>query len=223
MDGLLLNTEDIYTITLNEILARYSTGPLTWDVKIRLQGLPGPEAGRRVIEHYNLPITLEDYDRMNLEIQSSKWGSCAFLPGALELLNYLHGKGIPIALCTSSNKTKFKGKTSHLTHGFDLFDAIVTISDPRIPKGRGKPHPDIWQLGLKLLNEKFHSNIEAKDCLVFEDGIPGVQSGRAFGAHVIWVPHPEATNYLGDVDKVLGERGELLTSLEKFDPKKYGL
>ncbi|CCD27373.1 haloacid dehalogenase superfamily protein NDAI_0K01820 [Naumovozyma dairenensis CBS 421] len=223
MDGLLLNTEDIYTISLNEILAKYGKGPLTWDVKIRLQGLPGPEAGKRVIEHYGLPITVEEYEKMSVEIQTSLWSSCAFLPGALELIKYLHLKKIPIALCTSSNKTKYHGKTNHLREGFDLFDAIVTISDPRIPKGRGKPHPDIWQLGLKLLNEKYNTNITPEECLVFEDGIPGVQSGKAFGAHVIWVPHPEAFDILGDVDAVLEGRGELLTSLDKLDKAKFGL
>ena len=38
MDGLLINTEDIYTETLNETLAEFGKGPLTWDVKIKLQG-----------------------------------------------------------------------------------------------------------------------------------------------------------------------------------------
>lgn len=41
MDGLLINTEDIYTETLNETLAEFGKGPLTWDVKIKLQGASG--------------------------------------------------------------------------------------------------------------------------------------------------------------------------------------
>ena len=38
MDGLLINTEDIYTETLNETLAEFGKGPLTWDVKINCKG-----------------------------------------------------------------------------------------------------------------------------------------------------------------------------------------
>lgn len=101
MDGLLINTEDIYTETLNETLTEFGKGPLTWDVKIQLQGLPGPEAGKKVIQYYELPMTLDEYDRRNVALQSLKWGTCEFLPGALDLLKYLKTKGIPIALCTS--------------------------------------------------------------------------------------------------------------------------
>ncbi|CCK68362.1 haloacid dehalogenase superfamily protein KNAG_0A07080 [Huiozyma naganishii CBS 8797] len=222
MDGLLLNTEDIYTLTCNEILNKYGKGPLTWDIKLKLQGLPGREAGEKLIESYDLPISFEEYDDMNVKSQESKWPTSSFLPGVVELLKYLHEKNIPTAVCTSSNKLKFKGKTSHLPC-FENFDVIVTGDDPRIPAGRGKPCPDIWQLGLKMLNEKFGGDIKPSECLVFEDGIPGVKSGKAFGAHVIWVPHPEAQPYLGDVDGILDNKGELLPTLQAFKREQYGL
>lgn len=223
MDGLLINTEDVYTVALNEILADHGKGPLTWDVKIHLQGLPGPEAAEKVIKTYDLPLTWEEYYELNVKIQSEKWGDCEFLPGALELIQYLKEQNIPIALCTSSAMEKFEQKTKHLTEAFKLFDTIVTGDDPRIPKGRGKPFPDIWQIGLKGLNQKFNTVIEPSECLVFEDGIPGVKAGMAFGAHVIWVPHSGAYGFLGDTEAFLNERGELLKSLEVLDKSKYGL
>lgn len=47
--------------------------------------------------------------------------------------------------------------------GFDLFDGnIVTGDDERIPKGRGKPSPDIWLVALQQLNSRrreFFSNL----------------------------------------------------------------
>lgn len=43
MDGLLINTEDIYTEVTNELLAEHGKGELTWEVKIQLQGRPSPE------------------------------------------------------------------------------------------------------------------------------------------------------------------------------------
>lgn len=223
MDGLLINTEDIYTATLNEILAHHGKGPLTWDVKIHLQGLPGPVAAEKVIKTYDLPLTWEEYERLNVEVQTNKWGDCAFLPGALELIKHLKSKNIPIALCTSSGKYKFENKTKHLQHGFELFDAVVTGDDKRIPEGRGKPFPDIWQVGLKQLNEADGTDIKPEDCLVFEDGIPGVKAGLAFGAYVIWVPHPGAVEYLGDTVQLLNGNGEILKSLEDLEKSKYGL
>lgn len=223
MDGLLINTEDIYTTVTNEILGQHGKGPLTWDVKIQLQGLPGAEACKKVIAHYELPFTPEEFDRKNVQIQTSKWSSCEFLPGALDLIQYLKSQNLPIALCTSSAKMKYHGKTSHLRHGFDLFDVIITGDDPRIPKGRGKPFPDIWHLGLDGLNKKFGTDIKPEECIVFEDGVPGVQAGKAANAYVVWVPHPHAFEVLGDTDAILEGRGELLKSLEDFDKEKFGL
>lgn len=222
MDGLLLNTEDIYTVTCNEILSKYNKGPLTWDVKLKIQGLPGPEAGVKLIDHYDLPLSYDEYNDLNVKSQETKWPTCAFLPGAQDLIDYLHEHNVPIALCTSSNKTKFHGKTDHLK-GFDCFDVIITGDDPRIPKGRGKPCPDIYQLGLEELNKKLNTEIKPEECLVFEDGIPGVNAGKALGAYVIWVPHPEAIEFLGDTDAILEGKGELLLSLEDFDKGNYGL
>ncbi|EDO14884.1 hypothetical protein Kpol_380p2 [Vanderwaltozyma polyspora DSM 70294] len=223
MDGLLINTEDIYTETTNIILKDYDKDPMTWDLKLQLQGLPGPEASQRVVDHYGLPMTADEYANLNAKIQGDFWPTCSFLPGALELIQYLKSKNIPIALCTSSNKMKYEGKTSHLRDGFSLFDAIITGDDPRIPPGRGKPSPDIWQTGLRELNEKFDSKITADECLVFEDGIIGVNSGKAFGAQVVWVPHPDAIAFIDDIDAILAGQGEMLKSLELLEHAKYCL
>ncbi|CCE64199.1 hypothetical protein TPHA_0G03590 [Tetrapisispora phaffii CBS 4417] len=223
MDGLLLNTEDIYTTSTNITLKQHGKKPMTWDLKIQLQGLPGPQASARVIEHYDLPLTPEEYMKESAELQKDLWATCAFLPGALELLKYLKSKNIPIALCTSSNKAKFVGKTSHLKDAFALFDAIVTGDDPRIPEGRGKPFPDIWHTGLSDLNNKFGTSILPEECMVFEDGIIGVKAGIAFGGHVIWVPHPEAIEFLPEPITILEDKGEMLTSLANIDLTKYSL
>ncbi|SCU94907.1 LADA_0G12222g1_1 [Lachancea dasiensis] len=223
MDGLLINTEDIYTIVTNEVLAEYGKGTLTWDLKIQLQGLPGAQAARKVLDYFQLPLTMEEFESKVIELQYKKWPTCTFLPGALELIQYLHTKKIPIALCTSSAKHKFQGKTDHLRHGFDLFDVIITGDDPRIPQGRGKPFPDIWQLGLKELNAKLEASIHPTECIIFEDGLPGVTSAKAAGAYVIWIPHPEALEFLGNTDAVLDGKGELLGSLTHFDKEKFGI
>ncbi|SCW04493.1 LAFE_0H14752g1_1 [Lachancea fermentati] len=223
MDGLLINTEDIYTVVTNEVLAEHGKGPLTWDVKIQLQGLPGREASKKVIEHFQLPLTYEEFEKINVEKQNHKWATCEFLPGALELIQLLKAKDIPIALCTSSAKYKFEGKTGHLKDTFSLFDVVITGDDPRIPPGRGKPYPDIWKLGLQELNKKFDLSVKPEECIIFEDGVPGVTSAKAAGAYVVWVPHPEAHKVLGDTASILDGKGELLQSLELFNSTKFGL
>jgi len=45
MDGLLIDTEDLYTVCTNEILRKYGKPDLPWNIKAQLQGRPQPEVG----------------------------------------------------------------------------------------------------------------------------------------------------------------------------------
>ena len=142
----------------------------------------------------------------------------------MELLSYLHEKGIPIGLCTSSSTRKLLAKTSHLPAGINYIDVIVTADNPNIREGRGKPFPDVWQIGLKSLGMKSSgTDIKPEECLVFEDAVLGVKSAKAFNGQVVFIPHPEAIEFLGDIDAILDGKGEMLHSLTELDKTKYGL
>lgn len=229
MDGTLINTEDMYTEATNTILKRYNKPLLTWDIKIQLQGRPGPKAAELLIDWAELPLTVEELTAQSAVVQDKMWPNCRFTPGALELLEHLHKNNIPIALATSSTRDKYDAKTAHLKHGFDLFGRhIVTGDDPRIAPGRGKPCPDIWLLALEGINEDRRAQklpeIAPEEVIVFEDGVPGAIGGRDAGCYVVMVPHPAATDIL-DIEylKEIVGNGEVLTSLSEFDCTKFGL
>ncbi|CCH45518.1 Transmembrane E3 ubiquitin-protein ligase 1 [Wickerhamomyces ciferrii] len=165
---------------------------------------------------------------VDIDKVEAKWKKCQFLPGAAELIKYLDSKKIPFALATSSNKINFERKTGHLKDIFNLFgEHIVTGDDERIPKGRGKPFPDIWLAALKSLNSKLSTDeaeIKPEECLVFEDALPGLIAGKAAGAFVIWVPDHRALKVMnGEEHNHIAGQGELLNSLTEFQKEKYGL
>ncbi|KAL9126431.1 MAG: hypothetical protein Q9217_004523, partial [Psora testacea] len=105
--------------------------------------------------------------------------------------------GIHLALATSSHAANFKLKTSHQEGLFSCFapSRRVLGDDPRIPKGKGKPAPDIYFLALETINQDLRAagekEIEPEECLVFEDSVPGVEAGRRAGMRVVWCPHPQ--------------------------------
>jgi pseudouridine-5'-monophosphatase len=196
MDGLLIDSEDIYTLCTNQLLTKYGRPTLPWSIKAQLQGRPGPQAGAIFHAWANLPITPEEYMKENTELQKELFPNTQPLPGVLDLLKGLKEKGTKMALATSSHAGNYVLKSSHLPELFAYFapEHQVLGDDPRIPKGRGKPAPDIYLLALSTLNDTLRSKgepeIKPEECLVFEDSVPGVESGRRAGMQVVWCPHP---------------------------------
>ncbi|KAK9454243.1 HAD-like domain-protein [Dipodascopsis uninucleata] len=231
MDGLLISSEEIYTKVINGLLKENGRPPMPWEVKADLQGRPGTAAAQKLLEWAQLDYTPEEFYKITTARQTDLWCETRPMPGSVELLDRLVEKNIPFAMATSSQTGTYILKTKHLTDVmFSKFpeEHIVKGDDSRIPPGRGKPCPDIWQIALKTINDKRKANgldeIEPHEVLVFEDGIPGVEGARAAGCNVIWVPDPNVLNVFRDkVDDILGPNGELLNSLSELDYESYGL
>lgn len=202
MDGLLLDSEDKYSLCTNAILEKYGRPPMPWSIKAQLQGRPGPSASKIFFEWAKLPISKEQYMLEQTEYQEKLFPDCLPLPGVEELLEKLgraktvRGERVHIALATSSHAAGFKLKTGHLEELFKVFEEKRRVlgDDSRIPVGRGKPAPEIYLLALKTINDTLaegEKEILPEECLVFEDSVPGIESGRRAGMRCVWVPHPE--------------------------------
>ncbi|KIW06654.1 uncharacterized protein PV09_02362 [Verruconis gallopava] len=219
MDGLLIDSEDIYTLCTNKVLNEYGKPDLPWNIKAQLQGRPGPEAGRILREWAQLPISQEEMYAKISALQVEHFPKTKALPGVPQLLSTLSKATNPkvhLALATSSHKRNFEIKSAHLADLFSVFDEEHRIlgDDPRIGAGRGKPAPDIYLLALETINARLRSagerEIHPEECLVFEDSVPGVEAGRRAGMQVVWCPHPGLLNeYKGREKEVLaGLTGE---------------
>lgn len=218
MDGLLLDTEDIYTLCINMLLEKYDRPNLPWSIKAQLQGRPGPQANEIFHKWAQLPISNEDYLEQYSALQREHFPAARPLPGVEKLLgdlgrtrwwdlkesdktatgadkSGLKPKRVHIALATSSNSGNFKIKSAHLTELFSVFETSRRVlgDDPRVQPGRGKPLPDIYLLALKTINDSLPEGeepVKPEECLVFEDSVPGVEAGRRAGMRVVWCPHP---------------------------------
>lgn len=152
-----------------------------------------------------------------VKLQQQYFPTAKALPGVPELLSTLSQTQNPrvhMALATSSHKTNFHLKAGHLKELFSCFpdENRLLGDDPRIPKGRGKPAPDIYLLALKTINDGLKSwggagDIKPEECLVFEDSVPGVEAGRRAGMQVVWCPH------LGLLKEYSGREKEVLAGL----------
>lgn len=211
MDGLLLDTETLYTEAYNRVIQQYGK-VYTWEHKVQIMGFKGNEAAKTLIDILELPVTQQDFENQLQNIYPQIFPGCNMMPGAEKLLRHLKDNKIPIALATSSCQESSDLKTQKWKQVFELFDhKVFGGSDPEVSKG--KPNPDIFIVAAG----RFPDNPSPSKCLVFEDSPNGVEAALAAGMQVVMVPDP-------NLPKNLTEKGTLvIKSLEDFKPESFGL
>lgn len=213
MDGLLLNTEHLYTKIIQQTIEEFgSTERYTGAMKATMMGVQSLELATRNIEVFQLNVTPEEYLKKHQQLASEVMPTAELLPGVERLLHHLHKHNVPIALATSSSKELYDVKT--IKHGklFDLFNhRVYGSSDPEVV--RGKPSPDIFIVAAS----RFPDQPDPKQCLVFEDAPNGVRAANAANCQSVMVPE----DYVPvDMRK---EATLVLDSLEDFRPEVFGL
>ncbi|MEW5318824.1 MAG: hypothetical protein WDW38_010010 [Sanguina aurantia] len=214
MDGLLLDTENLYTVVQQQILNPFGK-TFTWELKAKMMGTKASEGAAMLIAALDLQGLLSPEDFL---LQRDEGMEAAFLkgvpllPGAERLIRHLSAHGIPIAIATGSHRRHFLLKSSGHTELFSKFSVVVTGD----MVARGKPHPEIFQTAASLL---LPLPAHPGCCLVFEDAPLGVVAAIAAGMPVVMVP--DIT-----LDQAVLEgtgAAEVLSSLAEFDPTKFGL
>ena len=181
MDGLLLDTEPIYTEATQEVVGRFGK-TFEWSLKARMIGRPAAESARILVDALELPLSPEAYLAERQSIMVRLFPDAPALPGARELVEHLAAHEVPMALATSSQRAHYVLKSSGHKDWFRHFRVTVTGDDPEV--GRGKPAPDIFLAAARGLG------VVPERCLVFEDAPSGMEAARAAGMAVIVVPDP---------------------------------
>jgi pseudouridine-5'-monophosphatase len=181
MDGVLLDTERIYTQATQEIVGRWGK-VFDWSVKADMIGRPALDSARHLVESLDLPIAPEDYLREREHLFETLMPLAEAREGARELVEALAAAGVSQAVATSSARRLFEMKTSRHRDWFAAFSLVVCGDDPRCR--RGKPAPDIFLLAAADLGAR------PADCVVVEDAPSGVAAARAAGMQVVAAPDP---------------------------------
>ena len=207
LDGVLLDTEGLYTRATQEIVGRYGK-VYDWSIKQQLLGRPSLEAARHLVRALALPMTPEDF-LLEREARLAKvFPDSRPMPGARELVAALAARGVRQAVATSSTWAVFALKTARHADWFGTFAAVVVGDDPRV--GRGKPAPDIFLVAAEALV------VAPARCLVVEDAPAGVVAAHAAGMQVIAVRDP-------GMDPALVAEAELVVgSLTELAPRDLG-
>jgi HAD superfamily hydrolase (TIGR01509 family) len=179
MDGLMLNTEDLYWQVGQEMMQRRGR-EYREPVRRGMMGLPARQAWQVLIEAEDLPDTWEalqaECDAIFDRILADQ---VRCMPGLLRLLDLLDRRGLPRCVATSSRRD-FASKALKLAGVLDRVDFVVTSEDVL----QGKPHPDIYLLASQRMGA------QPDQVLVLEDSPHGARAGVSAQACVIAVPGP---------------------------------
>lgn len=180
VDGVLLDTERLYTQATEEIVNRYGKH-FCFELKAQLMGRSATESAALLLTTLEIPLSVEDYLAERTQILEPLFARAAAMPGAESIVGWLDSCGVPLAIATSSGRRLFELK-SHQHPWFARFNAVVCGDDPRL--SNPKPAPDIFLLAARQLG------IPPGECVVVEDSPAGVEAASKAGMRVIVLADP---------------------------------
>ncbi|CAO5248584.1 HAD family hydrolase [Frankia sp. AgKG'84/4] len=179
MDGLLVDTEPIWTIAENEAAARFGR-EFTPAMKRAMIGHGIDTAVPIMVSMLGQPESaIEETARFLLRRSAELFrepGVIVPRPGALELLGVLRAQGVPTALVSSSFRDLMEPVLEVV--GRDAFAATVAGDEVT----RRKPHPEPYLSAAGLLG------VDPRHCAVLEDSVSGALAGVAAGCATVLVP-----------------------------------
>src|SRR5262249_1439789 len=115
--------------------------------------------------------------------QAATSGALRYFPSAAETVRALSVRW-PVAVCSGALRSEIESSLRHLGIE-DSVAATVSAEDTE----RCKPDPEGYLLALDALRSQVGEDLEAGHCLVIEDSLAGIQSGKEAGMWVVAVAH----------------------------------
>ena len=168
LDGVILDTESQYTDFWGRMGREFR--PDVPDFHLRIKG----QTLRQIFDAWiTEPKIQVEVTRRLKDFEANM--DYPYIKGTREYAETLRLGGIPTAIVTSSNMAKMESVYRVRPELRDLFDLTLTAEDFT----ESKPSPQCYLRAAKALGVDIH------ECVVFEDSINGLRSGRASGAYVV--------------------------------------
>jgi len=177
MDGLIFNTEDVYTLVGTELLRRRGR-EFTQELKNEMMGLTPQTSFEIMIRRCNLRESWRELAaESNILFIGLLDKHLAPMPGLMDLLDALEAAGIPKAIATSSARALLDACLTRfgMQRRFRFFLTAEDIA-------RGKPDPEIY------LTAAARFVLNPGELLVLEDSQNGCKAAAAAGAFTVAVP-----------------------------------
>lgn len=140
-------------------------------------GVPDRVTVMELNARYGVSLDPDSIHEIKAEWYSRHLSDLAPVPAVAALAKRYHEEGRKISVASGSDLS-LVAPSLEVTGLAPLFDIVITPADVT----RGKPSPDMFLLAAERMG------VDPADCLVFEDGKPGIEAAEAAGMKWVFVP-----------------------------------
>ena len=183
LDGVLVDTSQLHSDAWAEIARSVGAEPPA-DIKDLVRGISRMESLKialgESVSRYTQEELVELAARKNSRYLEmiQQLAPADLLPGVVELFDDLDRLGIKIVLCSASKNAET------VLRAVGVFERFAAIADGHSYE-RGKPHPDVFWTGAKMVGAG------ANECIVVEDAAAGITAALDGGFVALGMGHPE--------------------------------
>lgn len=193
MNGVIINDERIHQESWRQLCKKYNLSLTEEEFKQNVFGRTEKDTFQYLLkkEINEDELVERSAERVRIAMDILK-PQMVLTDGLKEFLNDLHANNVPVAIATSSRRPY----TDLILDGLNIrkyFSFVITAEEVI----EGKPNPEIYTKTAEAMK------VAPEDCVVFEDSISGIKSGKSAGMKVIALASTHGAGELSLADKVI--------------------
>lgn len=198
MDGVLIDSNPFHKIALQQFCSKYGFSLTEDQLKSRIYGRTNRDWITNLFGEISESLLHQYAEEKEALFRELFKNDIRPLKGLVNFLEQLSKQHIPRAIATSAPRANVDFTLEHTGIG-NYFDVI--LDDSYVSKG--KPDPEIYIKTAAAIGFPTHR------CLVMEDSLSGITSGKAAGAKVIALATTHNHEELSHADLVIDDFEEL--------------
>ena len=173
LDGVIVDTAHFHFLAWKATAAELGF-ELTEALNEELKGVSRIDSLQKILDWAGTTINKKDFDRLTNDKNEdylnyvNKMTENDILPGVYNFIKKLKDLNYPVALGSASKNAAFILEKVGL---ISMFDAIVGGNDV----SKAKPDPEVFLIAAERLE------VEAGNCVVFEDSVAGIEAANTAG------------------------------------------
>ena len=192
MDGVLIDSNPFHKIALQQFCKQHGHDLNEAQLREKIYGRTNKDWLRNLFGDIDKSLLLQYADEKEALFRALYIKDVHALEGLIPFLSMLKEQEIPRAIATSAPRANVDF-TLHYANMEGFFDTILDESFVN----KGKPDPEIY------LKTALAIGFDPANCIVFEDSLSGIESGKAAGCKVVGITTTHTREELSKTDFIM--------------------